>query len=99
MKSYRKQAITYDRRYKYKLNMLEPGWMMIKLTGILLVGGLVLRLLRWNTLSLLSFALAGLVFVVLLLLVAIELHQDRTLNEIAMRENADVKDSRSSDCE
>ena len=94
MKPYRKQAAAYDRRYKHKLNMLEPGLMMMKFTGILLAGGLFLWLLRRNTLSLICFALAGVVFAVLLVLVAIELYQDRTLHETAIRENADAEDKR-----
>ena len=92
MKPYRKQALTYERRYKHKLNMLEPGLMMMKSTGILLASGSVLWLLRWNMLSSICFALAGVVFAVLLLLVAVELHQDRTLNEAAIRENAEAED-------
>lgn len=42
----------YDNRYKYKLNMLEPGLIMMKL---------------------------------------IEAHQDKVLNDIAMRENNELE--------
>ena len=45
------------------------------------------RLLRWRTAAAVLFGAAGLVFLILLILVAVEQHQDKVLNEIAAREN------------
>ena len=39
-----KTPVTYETRYKHKLNMLEPGTAMLKWSGILLLVGLVLLL-------------------------------------------------------
>ncbi|MGN1248621.1 MAG: hypothetical protein ACI4XW_00975 [Candidatus Spyradocola sp.] len=75
------------KRYRHKLNMLWPGQTMLGIAGVLALIGLVLRLLLWRAAAAVAFGLAGVVFAVLLILVAIELHQDRVLNEIAMREN------------
>ena len=52
-----KLPITYETCYKHKLNMLEPGTVMLKWIGILLLAGLVLRLLR---LKLVSYIVGGL---------------------------------------
>lgn len=79
----------YDNRYKYKLNMLEPGIIMMKIIGALLVIGILFWVADWHRLSIITLFLAGAIFAVLLILVAIEAHQDRVLNEIAMRENND----------
>lgn len=79
---------TYENRYKHKLNMLWPGQTMMKLVSVLLLMGIFFRLLKWQTISVAAFLLSGGLFAVLLILVAIELHQDKVLNEIAMRENA-----------
>lgn len=81
-----KAPATYETRYKHKLNMLEPGTIMLKWIGILLLGGLVLRLFRLKLVSYILFGLAGTVFLLLLILLAIEAHQDRVLNEIAAHE-------------
>ena len=41
-----KSPVTYETRYKHKLNMLEPGGAMLKWVGILLLAGLALLPLR-----------------------------------------------------
>lgn len=79
--------VTYETRYKHKLNMLEPGTVMLKWLGILMLTGLVLRLLRLKLVSYIIFGLAGAIFLLLLILLAIETHQDRVLNEIAAQEH------------
>ena len=81
-----KPPVTYKTRYKHKLNMLAPGTAMLKWVGILLLAGLVLRLLRLKLVSHILFGLAGAVFLLLLILLAIEAHQDSVLNEIAAQE-------------
>ena len=80
-----KPSVTYETRYKHKLNMLEPGTAMLKWSGILLLAGLV-RLLRLKLVSYIIWGLAGAIFLLLLILLAIEAHQDSVLNEIAARE-------------
>ena len=59
---------------------------MLKWTGVLLLVGLVLRLLRMKLVSYIVWGLAGAIFLLLLLLLAIEAHQDSVLNEIAAQE-------------
>lgn len=78
-----KPPVTYETRYKHKLNMLEPGTAMLKWTGILLLVGFALRLIGLEAVSAILFGLAGAVFLLLLMLLGIEAHQDRVLNEMA----------------
>ena len=59
---------------------------MLKIVGVLLLLGIMFWLLKWNIIASTVFALAGVIFAILLILVAVELHQDKVLNEIAMRE-------------
>ncbi len=80
----------YGSRYKYKLNMLEPGLIMMKIIGVLFVSGLVFWVAKWHWLSIIFLFLSGIVFAILLILVAIEAHQDKVLNDIAMRENDEL---------
>ena len=81
-------AERYETRYRHKLNMLEPGTVMLKWTGIFLLIGLVLRLLRWKIAAWISFGAAGAIFLVLMLLLAIEAQQDHILNELAEQEDS-----------
>ncbi len=83
----KRQKTTYENRYKHKLNMLWPGQTMPKIVGVFLLIGILTWLLKWRMIASSAFILAGVVLAVLLILVAIELHQDKVLNEIAMREN------------
>lgn len=76
----------YDNRYKYKLNMLEPGLIMMKIIGVLFAIGILFWVAEWHWFSIITYFFAGVVFVVLLILVAIEAHQDKVLNDIAMQE-------------
>ena len=78
--------VTYETRYKHKLNMLEPGTVMLKWIGILLLVGLVLWLFRLKLVSCIVWGLAGAIFLLLFILLAIEAHQDSVLNEIAVQE-------------
>lgn len=81
----RKEA-NCDTRFRHKLNMLEPGIAMLKAVGVLLLAGGALLALDWKGAAHATFGAAGLVFLVLLILIAIEAHQDRVLNEMAKRE-------------
>lgn len=87
----------YDNRYKYKLNMLEPGLIMMKIIGALFVFGIVFWVAKWHRLSIIFWVLSGIIFAALLILVAIEAHQDKVLNDIAMRENDELEKNMKSD--
>ena len=88
----RKRGIlNLKKRYKHKLNMLEPGTKMLKWTGLLLAAGVLLLLLRWKIAAYCVFGLAGILFAVFIILLMIESHQDRVLNEIAVKENRENK--------
>ncbi len=82
----KKKSMTYASRYRYKLNMLEPGICMMKCSGALVLIGFVLELLGCRLPAMVMFWLAGAVFFVLLALVAVELHQDKVLNGLAVAE-------------
>ena len=83
----KKSGSPCDTRFKHKLNMLEPGTVLLKWIGILGAVGLALLLLHWKTLACCMLGLSGALFVLLLILLAIEAHQDKVLNEIALRED------------
>lgn len=83
--------MSYDDRYKYKLNMLEPGLIMMKIIGALFVFGIIFGVAKWHWLSIIFWSLSGIIFAALLILVAIETHQDNVLNDIAMRENNELE--------
>ena len=84
-----KTPITYETRYKRKLNMLEPGTAMLKWIGGLALVALTLHLLHFEFALYIVLGVAGAIFLLLLLLLAIETRQDRVLNEIAAQEHRD----------
>ena len=59
---------------------------MLSITGALLLLGILCELLNWHRPATAAFTLAAAVLAVLLILVAVELHQDRVQSEIAVRE-------------
>lgn len=77
----------YDGRYRHKLNMLGPGVVMLKCSALLMAAGGICALLAWRTAAQIALLAGIAVFVAMLALVAVELHQDHVLNEIAAREN------------
>ena len=54
-----KPPVTYDTRYRYKLDMLEPGTIMLKWVGIFLLIGLALKLLRWKLAAAIAFGFSS----------------------------------------
>ena len=68
---------------KHKLNMLEPGTKMQQGIGILLLSGLACLLGKWRLPAGILLGLAGLAFLVLLILLAVEAHPNRVQNEQA----------------
>ncbi len=91
-----KKSRTYETRYRHKLNMLAPGTAMLKWGSLLLALGLALFCLRLNTAACVALGLFGILLAVLIVLLAIEAHQDKVLNEIAARENQQAESSRDS---
>ena len=76
-----------EKRFKHKLNMLEPGTRMLKWIGILILAGLLLYAFQFRIAAFCIWAAAGIIFVILLILLAIETHQDNVMNDIAIKEN------------
>ncbi len=74
------------KKYKYKLNMLEPGTKMIKAIGISLVFGIVFYITNIILLCYIFIGFAVLLGIVLWVLLLIESHQDKVLNEQAIQE-------------
>ncbi len=85
--SEKKPGSADDARFRYKLNMLEPGTAMLKWIGLLVVIGLVLSLLYLQTAACCVLGLAGALFLLLLILLGIEARQDRILYELSMKED------------
>ena len=76
-----------QKRFKHKLNMLEPGSRMLKCIGILIVTGFLLYIFRLKTAAYIVWSVSGIIFAVLLILLAIEAYQDKVMNEIGIEEN------------
>ncbi len=86
-----KRSSAYDTRYHRKLNMLGPGTRMLKIAGILALLGVISHGLGMRLIAVFLLATAGLIVAVLLILVRIELQQDKVLGEIARRENKEAE--------
>ena len=65
-----------EKRFKHKLNMLEPGTKMLKCIGILILIGLLLYAFKFRFAAYCVWAVSGIILVVLLILLAVETHQD-----------------------
>ena len=70
-----------DKRFRHKLNMLEPGIVMLRINAALVACGTIFSLLEWKTVSIIAFGLAALLMLALIILLLIEQQQDRALNE------------------
>ena len=71
-----------DKAVKLKLNMLEPGVLMIKIIGIFAALGLLFWAFEWNKLCIASLAVAGGVTFILFVLLVIEAYQDNCLDQL-----------------
>ena len=74
-------------RFKHKLNMLEPGTKMLKWMCILIFVGILFYAFRFKMAAFCAWAASGIIFVILLILLAVETYQDNVMNEIAIEEN------------
>ena len=81
------KIVDEEKRFKHKLNMLEPGTRMLKWIGIMILAGILLYVFQFRMAAFCVWAVAGIIFVVLLILLAIETHQDNVMNDIAIKEN------------
>ena len=77
------------KKFKHKLNMLEPGTRMLKWIGVLILIGILLYVFRLRMAAFCVWAISGIILAVLLVLLAIEAHQDKVMNESAIRENGE----------
>lgn len=77
------------KKYKFKLNMLEPGYMIIKIISLLGIIGLVFYIVEITLLYFICWSLAILFGIMLMILLIIEGHQDKVLNEQAIQQNKD----------
>ncbi len=79
------------KNHKRKLDMLEPGAKMCKAIFILLVVGIALNYFRLEKAGVVMLIAAGLIFIVLLVLLVIEQHQDYEQYLEAKRNDPDIK--------
>jgi hypothetical protein len=76
---------------RHKWNMLEPGTVILKIMGVLILAGALARWLGAAAISIILWAAAGLMFAVLIFLLIIEQHQDKRMYLEAKKENPDIK--------
>ena len=69
----------------------EPGTVMLKWVGIFLLLGAVMRLIGRAPAALIAFGFAGALLLLLVILLAVEAHQDKALNAIAAREQQEQR--------
>lgn len=87
------RAVSFYDLAKHVPVPMEPltNYITMKIIGVLFVTGILFWVAGWLWLSTITLFLAGAVFAALLILVAIEAHQDKVLNDIAMREHNEVE--------
>ena len=78
-------------RYQHKLNMLEPGIIICKSIGLLLVAAFVFYLFHSYQIALYTLYFAGAIFLIMLGLIIIEQHQDHMMYLDAKAEDPDIK--------
>ena len=79
------------REPRHKLNMLEPGAVLLKIMGVLILAGAAARWLGAFIISTVLWAAAGLMLAVLIFLLIIEQHQDKRMYLKAKKENPEIK--------
>ena len=81
-----------EKHFRYKLNMLEPGIMMIRMIGVFAAMALLFWAVEWNILCIAALATAGIILLVLLFLIVIEAYQDNVLDKILIVDNDDQEE-------
>ena len=89
--SKKSENASLTKRYKHKLNMLYPGQIMLKISLILFGLGLIFCIFQVEKVYVIFFCGSGIVLLALFILVAIELHQDRVLYELAKSQDPEIK--------
>ena len=74
------------KKYKYKLNMLEPGTKMIKAICIISMLSIIFYFAKLIILCYIFGIVAGVIGFILWVLILIEQHQDKVLYEQAIQE-------------
>lgn len=74
------------KKYNHKLNMLEPGCKMIKAIGIFGLLSFIFHVTKLVLISYIFGSIAALLGIALWILLIIESHQDRVLNEQVIQE-------------
>lgn len=74
------------KKYKYKLNMLEPGTKMMKAIGLIGMLSVIFYFAKLIILCYIFGIVAGIIGLILLVLILIEQHQDQVLYEQAIEE-------------
>lgn len=83
------KTVTYDTRYRRKLNMLGPGTIMLRIIGMLVLVGIAFLTFKQNIVACIAFSLAVAMFAALFILIIVELRRDKELNKIAEHESKD----------
>lgn len=80
-----------ETKYKYKLNMLEPGSFMCKSIALLAAVAFALYLFRVYKIALITICLAGVILLILVFLIIVEQHQDHMLYLEAKKKDSNIK--------
>lgn len=80
-----------DKTYKHKLNMLGPGSIMSKLITVLFVVAVVLYFAGQKVWAYVAGGISVVLLFILLVLLAVEQHQDRVLFEQQKKEDEELK--------
>lgn len=79
------------KRYKHKLNMLEPGLLLCNIIGIFLATGILFLVFRLHLIAYVMFGGAAITFLCLIILIMIEQYQDRMDYLDAKKEDPEIK--------
>lgn len=79
------------KKYRYKLNMLEPGLLMLKIMAVSGLFSLLFSFFKQYALSIIFGLAAFLLFIILLILLMIEQRQDHQMYLDAKKKNPEVK--------
>ena len=77
--------------HRHKLNLLRPGKALCAVLAVLLLAGLILQLCGVSAVAVWLWMIAAAVFVLLLILLGIEQHQDRMLYLQAKQEDPRIE--------
>lgn len=76
-----------EKKYKHKLNMLGPGSIMSKIITVLFAAAVVLYFTGNRLWAYITGGISVILLFILLVLLAVEQHQDRVLTKQQLEEN------------